>query len=318
MKALITGISGSGGSFLAEFLVNNTDVEVHGTSRWHSTTHNANLKLIKDKIFVHECDLTDLSSIFRIIKEVKPDYIFNLAAHANVKVCFDNPISVLQNNIMSTANLFEAIRMNNIDPVVQHCSTSEVYGQVKPENCPIKETHQLNPTNIYAVSKLAQEKIALSYCYSYNIPVVVTRAFTYINPRRHDIFSTSFALQIAKIEAGLEDILYHGNLESVRTLIDVRDAMEAYWIASNKCHNGEIYNVGGEDVATVGNILINLTELTHKEIKKQQDERFIRPVDVTLQIPDNTKFFNETGWKPKILLKDSLQWLLDSCRAKYV
>ena len=133
-RALITGIAGSGGSHLAEYLVGNENIEVHGVSRWHSTTSVSNLKNVKNDITMHECDLNDLSATIRTIDASRPDYIFHLAAHANVHVCFSNPIAVLQNNINNTINLFEAIRIVGIDPVVQFCGTSEVYGQVEPEN----------------------------------------------------------------------------------------------------------------------------------------------------------------------------------------
>ena len=98
-RALITGIAGSGGSHLAEYLVDNDVIEVHGVSRCHSTTSTKNLKRIRDKITLHECDLNDLSATIRALEASKPDYIFHLAAHANVHVCFSNPIAVLQNNI---------------------------------------------------------------------------------------------------------------------------------------------------------------------------------------------------------------------------
>ena len=218
-RALITGIAGSGGSHLAEFLVENTDLEVHGISRWHSTTSNSNLKNVKNDVILHECDLNDLSATIRALEQSKPDYIFHLAAHANVHVCFSNPIAVLQNNINNTINLFEAIRILDMDPIVQFCGTSEVYGQVDKENTPITEEHPLQPVNIYAVSKLTQEKIASSYFHSYGTKVVLTRMFAYINPRRGDIFSSAFARKIVEVERGERDVLTHGNLNSVRTLI---------------------------------------------------------------------------------------------------
>ena len=116
-----------------------------------------------------------------------------------------------------------------IKPIIHHCSTSEVYGQVKPEDVPIKETHKIDPINVYAISKLAQEKLMRSYYLSYDIPVVLTRSFTYINPRRPDIFSSAFARQVVEIEKGKRDKLVYGNLESVRSIIDVRDIVESYW-----------------------------------------------------------------------------------------
>src|SRR5260221_14075820 len=106
MNILITGIAGSGASYLAEYIVeNHPEIQVHGLARWHSTTSHNNLEAIKNKIIVHECDMLDLPSMCRVLREIKPVKIFNMASHANVKVCFDTPLAVLQNNIFSMANL---------------------------------------------------------------------------------------------------------------------------------------------------------------------------------------------------------------------
>ena len=313
-RALITGIAGSGGSYLAEYLVNNQDVEVHGISRWHSTTSNSNLKNVIDKITLHECDLNDLSATIRAVEKVKPDYIFHLAAHANVHVCFSNPIAVLQNNINNTINLFEAIRIVGVDPIIQFCGTSEVYGIVDKKNIPIKESNALDPVNIYAVSKLTQEKIASSYFHSYGMKVIITRMFAYINPRRGDIFSSAFARKIAEIEKGERKYLTHGNLNSIRTLIDVRDAMESYWVACQKCEYGVPYNVGGETVISVGEFLDVLKSKASLPIISTVDENLLRPVDVTLQVPDVTKFIEAADWKPKYSIEESVEFLLEHYR----
>jgi len=315
-RALITGIAGSGGSHLAEFLVEKGDLDVHGVSRWHSTTSNANLKAIRDKITLHECDLNDLSATIRALEACKPDYIFHLAAHANVHVCFSNPIAVLQNNINNTINLFEAIRIVGLDPIIQFCGTSEVYGNVAAENIPILETHPIQPVNIYAVSKLTQEKIASSYFHSYGMKVIITRMFAYINPRRGDIFSSAFAQKIVEIERGERDVLTHGNLDSTRTLIDVRDAMETYWIACEKCEYGTPYNIGGNSIITVGDFLEQLKKQSTVPIRSMVDKQLLRPVDVTLQVPDVTKFLNATGWQPRYSLEDSIEFLLNHYRNK--
>ena len=315
-RALITGIAGSGGSYLAEFLVNNTDLEVHGISRWHSTASNRNLNSISHKIKMHECDLTDLSATIRAIQESKPDYVFHLAAHANVQVCFSNPIAVLQNNINNTINLFEAIRIVGIDPVIQFCGTSEVYGLVDIKDTPITEEQSLAPVNIYAVSKLTQEKIAASYFHTYDMKVIITRMFAYINPRRGDIFSSAFARKIVEIEQGKRQVLTHGNLNSVRTLIDVRDAMESYWVACQHCDYGVPYNIGGESVVTVGEFLEILKQKSTCKIISEVDQSLLRPVDVTMQIPDVSKFISKTNWRPKYSIEESVEYLLGHYRKK--
>ena len=314
-RVLITGVSGSGGSYLADYIVDNHPaVELHGISRWHSAAGNYNLKHAGKKLTLHECDLTDFSSVLAVLREVRPDAIFHIASHANVQASFVTPLSVMNNNIMGTANLLEAVRAARIAPVIQFCSTSEVYGQVDPKNVPIKETCPLNPSSPYAVSKAAQDLMGFTYFRSYGMKIIRTRMFAYINPRRSDLFATSFALQVAKIEEGLQKVLLHGNLHSVRTVIDVRDAMESYWVATTKCRFGEAYNIGGTTVIKVGEFLDLLKKLARVRISSKADPKLFRPADVTLQIPDTSKFTEETDWKPTYRFEESVEFLLEHCR----
>lgn len=310
---LITGITGSGGSYLAEWILeNHPEVNVWGICRWHSTSTLANVDQIRTQIKIQECDLMDLSSIIRTLQECKPTRIFHLAAYANVRKCFDTPLSVIQNNVMGTANLLEAIRLSCPETILQMCSTSEVYGN--PETFPMTEDHPLKPVNPYSVSKLAQESLAYAYFKSWGLRVIITRMFAYINPRRHDLFASAFARQIVKIEQGSQEILWHGNLDSIRTLIDVRDAMETYWIACDMCEPGSVYNIGGNDVVSVSEVLVRLKALSDIYINTQIEPNLLRPVDVTKQIPATTKFNNLTKWKPKYTLEESLFWLLETYR----
>lgn len=312
---LITGIAGSGASYMAEFIIqNHPDVEVHGISRWHSTTDNENLSSIRHKIVLYEADLLDFGSTFSVIEQVKPDAIFHLAAYANVRTSFITPYTFLNNNIMGTVNLFEAVRLAKIDPIIQLCSTSEVYGQVDPKYVPIKEDTPINPVSPYAVSKAAQDLLGFSYFTSYRMRIIRTRMFTYINPRRVDLFATSFAKQIAWIEQGLQKELLYGNLDSVRTIIDVRDAVYAYWEAIIHCKYGEVYNIGGTFRITVGEVLKKLIAKSKKPIPTRCDPHLLRVADVTLQIPCVDKFIKETGWKPKYTLQESLDFLLSYWR----
>jgi len=314
-RVLITGISGSGGSYLAESIVNgHPEIEVHGISRWHSTTASRNLVSIEDRLTIHECDLNDFSSILNVLEESSPDAIFHLASHANVRAGFITPLSVINNNVMGTANLFEAIRAAKIDPIVQLCSTSEVYGQVDPKHVPILEDCPINPSSPYAVSKATQDLLGLSYYLSYQMKIIRTRMFAYFNPRRSDIFSTSFAMQVARIEQGLQKELVHGNLDSVRTMIDVRDAMESYWQAALFCKAGEAYNIGGITSLSVGEFLEILKGLSSVSILSRVDPKLLRPADVTLQIPCTDKFTQATGWHTKYSFEESVEHLLSFCR----
>lgn len=309
-RVLITGIGGSGGSYLAEYLLeDHPEVEVYGFSRWHSTTQD-NLFNVSQRVRIHEVDLLDLSSVVAALEEIRPDAIFHLAAHANVRASFVTPSAVLTNNIVGTSNLFEAVRLLKQDPLIQLCSTSEVYGQVDPKNVPITEDAPMRPASPYAVSKAAQDMLGWTYFTSYKMRIIRTRMFAYLNPRRTDLFATSFARQVARVERGLQSELLHGNLESVRTLIDVRDAMRAYWEALLYCEPGEVYNIGGTATMTVGEFLQRLIAMAERPIPTRVDPRLLRPADVTLQIPDVGKFGKATGWKPQHTFEESLRHLL--------
>ncbi|MDO9543277.1 MAG: GDP-mannose 4,6-dehydratase [Kiritimatiellia bacterium] len=315
--ALITGVSGSGGSYLAEHIVDHhPGVNIHGISRWHSTAATNNLDRVLDKITLHECDLTDFSAVLGVLKKVKPDIIFHIASHANVRASFINPLAVIYNNVMGTANLFEAIRLAELEPVVQLCSTSEVYGQVFPNEVPIAEDQPIRASSPYAVSKVTQDLLGLTYFRSYGMKIIRTRMFAYLNPRRADLFATAFARQVALIEAGKQAELLHGNLDSIRTIIDVRDAMEAYWLAATLGAAGEVYNIGGNRTISVGEFLDLLKKAARVPIRSKIDPALLRPSDVTLQIPDTRKFKAVTGWAPKYSFEESVEYLLSYWRCR--
>jgi GDP-4-dehydro-6-deoxy-D-mannose reductase len=312
-RVLITGITGSGGSYLAEYILRqHPEVEVHGIARWHATSRYRDL--FGDRVVLHECDLLDMGSVLGALERAQPDGIFHLAAYANVRASFDTPGVALENNILGTSNLFEAVRRLRLDPLIQLCSTSEVYGQVDPEDVPIREDAPLRPVSPYAVSKTAQDLLGGAYFAAYGMRIIRTRMFAYLNPRRTDLAITAFARQVAWIEEGLQRELVHGNLDSVRTFVDVRDAMRAYWEALRHCRPGEVYNIGGTAAVTVRECLERLVALARVPIPTRVDPALIRPKDVTLQIPCVDKFRTATGWEPRISFEDSLVHLLEHWR----
>jgi len=259
-----------------------------------------------------ECDMRSIGAVEDFVADALPDVIYHLAADADVRDSFDNPQGVFDNNTVSTINLFEACRFAQIKPVIVICSTSEVYGN--PGAWPIQEGFYTDrQTNPYAVSKRAQESIAKFYEGCYGFPVVITRAFGYVNPRRANLSLTSFARQIVKIERGEQQELTHGNLDSVRTFCDVRDVAKAYVKAA--AHPGQTFNIGSEEPVSIKQCLEILVSYAQAEILTRQDEALMRPLDVTNIIPDCSKFRAATGWEPKIPLKDSLRWLLEQCRS---
>lgn len=325
MKSFITGITGFVGSHLAEHLLKKGD-QVSGLARWRSPMDNlvdAGVigKSSSDKVEIHLGDLNDLLSLQKIIAEVKPDKIFHLAAQSYVPASYKYPAETLKTNVVGTCNLLEAVRshgkQNGKYPLVHICSSSEVYGNPKKDEIPIKETNPLRPLSPYAVSKAAEDRLGYMYWKAYNIPSIITRSFTHGGPRRGKVFfESAFARQIALIEAGKQKpILKVGNLKSVRTYMDVRDTVRAYDLLLKKGKPGEIYNVGGNVTKEVGEYLDMYLELSEKDIEVKVDPALLRPADATLQIPDLTKI-KSLGWEAKISVEQSLQDLLNYWRKK--
>lgn len=317
MKILITGITGMVGSHLADYvLAEHPSVEVHGLVRWRSPRDN--IRPILNRITLHLGDLRDLASLTNLLDRIRPSRIFHLAAQSYVDQSFTAPIDTLDTNILGTANLLEAIRLSKTDPAIHICSSSEVYGQVRPEEVPITENNVLRPASPYAVSKVGEDMLGLQYFLSYGIKTLRTRMFTHTGPRRGSVFAEStFAEQIAERELGLANgPVKVGNLDSVRTITHVKDAVRAYWTLLEKCPPGEVYNIGGEETATIGEILEVLKSHATVPISHEVDPARLRPSDVTLQIPDISKFKKATGWAPQITMQQTLVDLLNFHRIR--
>ncbi len=320
-KILITGITGFVGSHLADYILGlgGRSLEVHGIRRWRSPMDN--IDQIADKLSLHYCELLDSKSVYDTVAGIRPDVIFHLAAQSFVPTSFDMPVNTLETNVCGTVNLLEAVRHAQIDPVIHICSSSEVYGQVREDEVPIKESQPFRPASPYAVSKVGEDMIAFQYFLSYGIKTIRTRMFTHTGPRRGEIFCASaFSRQIARIENDLQEpVLRVGNLESVRTFADVRDTVRAYWLLVQKCPPGEVYNIGGSRTMSVGDALKMLLSLSPRkgDIKVTVDKALLRPSDVTLQIPDCTKFKQATGWEPEIPIEKTFEDLLTYWRRRY-
>jgi GDPmannose 4,6-dehydratase/GDP-4-dehydro-6-deoxy-D-mannose reductase len=316
-KCLITGVTGSLGSYLAEYILKkNKKIKIFGLYR--STGY---LKFLKkkynDRVFFFNIDLRNYNKLEAILKKTKPDLIFHLASNADVRGSFDKPIACTTNNNLITSNLLEGLRKLEINPISIVCSTSEVYGSVNKKDLPINENQKIAPINPYAVSKVFQDLLSQVYIKSFGLNIIITRMFSYTNARRDNLFQTSFAKQIIQIEKGNLKKLKHGNLNSVRTFVDIQDAVEAYWLAAKKGKIGEIYNIGGDQVISVRNFLKLLIKYSGTKIKCSTDKNLFRPQDITLQIPNISKFKSHTGWYPKIKFEDSVKNLLKECRNIY-
>ena len=321
-KALITGFTGMVGSHLSDFLLENTDWEVYGLLRWNDKTDNIEHLFgrinDKDRVFLEYGDINDLSSLLHVFDKVRPDYVFHLAAQSYPKTSFESPLETLETNILGTAKVLDAIKKLNLDPVIHVCASSEVFGRVPKELLPIHEDVTFHPASPYAISKVGTDLIGRFYAEAYGLTVMTTRMFTHTGPRRGDVFAEStFAKQIAMIEAGLiPPVIKVGNLDSLRTWSDVRDAVRAYYLLVIKEPTaGEYYNIGGTFTCTIREMLEHLISLsTVENIKIEVDPERLRPIDADLQVPDTKKFKQHTGWEPKISFETTMKDLLDYWR----
>lgn len=315
MKALITGITGFVGSHLAEFLLAKSGVEVHGLQRWRSDM--GNIVHLKDKVKLHECDIKDYHSVKSVLSAIKPDKIFHLAAQSFVPASWQAPAETINTNVLGELNIFEAVRELKINPWIQIACSSEEYGMVYENEVPIKETNPLRPLSPYGVSKVAQDLLGYQYHESYGLNIVRTRAFNHEGPRRGDVFVTSnFAKQLAEIEKKKKPpVLYVGNLDARRDYTDVRDIVRAYWLATEKCVAGEVYNICSGRDWRIKDMLNYLLKLSKSKVEVKQDPARMRPSDVQILLGDNSKFTKQTGWKPEIPFEKTLEDLLNYWRA---
>src|SRR3990167_156924 len=306
---LITGLGGFVASHMARPLLGQ-DEEVVGTVRWNedlSRLEGLDVKTVP-------MDLIDLSSCIRCVQEIKPDYSLHLGTQSFVTDSFINPIATIMTNTIGTANLLEAVRLMELDPVIYIASSSEVYGDVTQDETPIKETNEFRPANPYAASKVGVDAVAYMYYKYFGLKTIRTRWFTHCGPgRTMPSFENSFARQIALIEVGKQEpVVKVGNLDSVRTIADVRDAVRGMYLAVKNCKYGEVYNIGGDTTKTVGQVLDYLISLSPKkgDITVIVDPALLRKADVNLQIPSCEKFREATGWKPEIPFERTMRDIL--------
>jgi GDPmannose 4,6-dehydratase len=323
--AFISGITGMVGSHLADYLIENTDWDIHGLIRWRSPLDNISQQVkeinSKKRIKLIYGDLRDSMSIDDAIKSSKPDYVFHLAAQSFPKTSFAAPLDTLETNVQGTVRILEAVKNHAPNAITHVCSSSEVFGRVPKEKLPIDEECNFHPASPYAISKVGTDLVGRFYAEAYGLTTLTTRMFTHTGPRRGDVFAeSSFAKQIALAENGfIEPVIKVGNLKSLRTVADVRDAVRAYFmLVTINPIAGEYYNIGGQHTAEVGEILEHLISISSikNDLKIEVDSDRLRPIDADLQVPNTDKFTKHTGWKPEISFEQTMQDLLDYWRIR--
>jgi GDPmannose 4,6-dehydratase len=330
-KAYITGFTGQVGSQLADYLLENTNIDIYGMMRWQEPLDNI-LHLTdrinkKDRLYISYCDLTDNSSINNEISSIKPDFIFHLGAQSYPKTSFDIPIETLHTNILGTANILESVKYLNknfkYDPVIHICSSSEVYGKAK-KGVSLNEDTSFHGSSPYSISKIGTDFLGRFYGEAYNLKTFVTRMGTHSGPRRSDVFfESTLAKQIAMIEAGLQSPEVRlGNLDSIRTFQDCRDAVRAYYLLAlesekGKIEPGECFNIAGQEAFHLQEVVDLMLDMSSvKDIKVTFDKNRARPIDADYQMFDNTKVKNAIDWQPEIPAQEMFMDLLEFWRSQ--
>jgi GDP-4-dehydro-6-deoxy-D-mannose reductase len=309
-RVLITGASGFAGRHLARML------HAHGTYEITGISSQKRPPLDEGRLLV--CDLRDADLTRRVIERYQPEIIFHLAGQSHVPQAFAAPVNTLIANVAGQINLFEACRSVSIDPVILVVSSAEIYGAVDADSIPIDEDQPLRPNNPYASSKAAQDIYALQYVASYEMKIVRVRPFNHVGPGQADRFVvSSFARQIAEVEAGLADpVVLVGNLEPIRDFLDVRDVVRAYEMLAKPEFAGDVFNVSsgrGIRIREILNMLISYSSCT---IDVQVDPNRFRPSDVPEFRGDSNRLINATGWSPEWDIEQTIMDVLNDWRAR--
>ena len=340
--ALITGITGQDGSYLAEFLLNK-GYEVHGIKRRSSSFNTDRIDHIYQdphissaNFILHYGDLTDSTNLIRIIKQVEPDEIYNLGAQSHVAVSFETPEYTANSDAIGTLRILEAIRILEMEKKTKfyQASTSELFGAIKES--PQNENTPFNPRSPYAVAKLYAYWIAKNYRDAYDIFACNGILFNHESPRRGETFVTrKITRGLARIDAGIDHCLYLGNLNAKRDWGHAKDYVEVQWMmlqrdkpedyviatgrmetvkrfcelaayelgwSTSSSKNGLIWQGKGKDE-------VGIREDTG-EIVIKVDKRYYRPTEVDELLGDSTKAFKEMGWKPKISLEEMISEMI--------
>lgn len=310
MRALITGVRGFAGPHLLRFLGGATDWTLYGLSRGPAEGMGGCISL--------GADLLDRERVLAVVAEIAPTHVFHLAAQSHVPTSHHDGGATLINNIAGQANLLDACRALAEPPRVLVVGSGEEYGLVPPDEMPLREDQPFRPTSPYAVSKVAQDLLGWQYFAAYGLPVVRVRPFSHTGPGQSARFAISaFARQIAEIEAGRrQPIVCVGNLDARRDFLDVRDVVRAYYLALTRGEPGEVYNIAGGEVISIGEALRMLLALSPRDIAVEIDPGRLRPSDVPLFAGDSTRLREATGWVPQVPLARSIREVLDWWRAR--
>ncbi len=308
-KGLVIGAAGFVGNYLIK--------EMHASGMETYATKLSHEKFGNEYAKVYDLDIMDKDAVVSLLFEIRPDYIFHLAAQSSVGLAWKNPGLTVDVNIKGSLNVMDAVRELFYKPRVLLIGSGEEYGHIQPGETPITETNLLRPGNIYAATKACQNMIGNIYSRAYGMELMMVRAFNHIGPGQAPMFVVSdFCKQVAEIEKGLrEPVMKVGNLAAKRDFTDVRDVVKAYVKLIESGEAGETYNVGSGNARAIQDILDLIVSESEADIRVEIDPNKLRPVDVPIIEADITKLNVLTGWKPQIPLEQTIRETLDYWRA---
>lgn len=304
---LITGATGFAGGHLIESLAGS-----HRLVGWGRSTPRPEIARLIESQAV---DLLDREQVRHAIANLRPATIFHLAGAPQVAESWRDTTRPLAGNVLASSHLFDAIRRAGLSCRVLVTGSAAVYA---PSDTPITEEGALAPGNPYALSKLAQEQLAMRACADDGIDVVLVRPFNHTGPHQPPAFvAPSMARQIALIEKGdVEPVIRVGNLDARRDFTDVRDVVRAYVSLAGLGRSGEIYNVGSGVGRSIQSLLDALRARAHAEVRVEVDPERLRPAETSALVADTTRLRERTGWKPQIPFESMLDSLLDHWRSE--
>jgi len=315
--ALITGITGQDGSYLAEFLLQK-GYEVHGIIRRASSFNTERIDhLYKDphekdsKLFLHYGDLSDAGQLTNIIYNIQPDEIYNLAAQSHVRVSFDLPEYTGDISALGTTRFLEAVRKSEIKTKFYQASSSEMFGSSPP---PQSEDTPFRPRSPYAIAKVYAYWMTVNYREAYNIFACNGILFNHESPRRGETFVTrKITRALAKIKLGLQDKLYLGNLDAKRDWGYAKDYVEAMWLMLQQ-NEPEDYVIATGETHSVREFLNEAFDYAGLDWEKnvEIDPMYFRPTEVDVLIGDPRKAQKKLGWKPKVRFKELVKLMVDA------
>lgn len=308
-RALIIGAAGFVGNYLIDHIQKNCIWSIAVTKMPYEVIE-------KENVDVFDLDILNKIQIQQLLEEIRPDYIFHLAAQSSVAVSWKNPALTIDVNIKGSINVLDAVRNLDYKPRILLIGSGEEYGHVQQKEVPILEDNVLRPGNIYAATKACQNMLGRIYAQAYGMDIIMVRAFNHIGPNQTPTFVVAdFCKQVAEIELGeKEPIIYVGNLSAKRDFSDVRDVVRAYTLLMDFGKAGETYNVGSGQAIAIQDILNIILSFSKVPIRAEVDKNRMRPIDVPVIEADIQKLTNCTGWKREIELSQTIKETLDYWR----